>query len=300
MLSQEDAFYFKGDLFKNRYRIEGELIARTPTHIGTGETRKETSRNTKSGSENQDDSPEISEIARDFSGRPYVPGSALRGVVRNYLLQIFRSFEGNIAANPDFEKCKEKYDTQKKQVEYMSTDASLLEQLFGTPFSESKIEFWDAPAINKINGSEFVRRGWDDDRQCYVIQSVAIDPITGTAETHKLYSFEVAPKGLRYEVNIVGQNLTDIELGFVIFGLYGFNSPVYPLTIGAMSGRGFGQMSFDLKKIYEIRDGDLENWAKDALLKDHAGYSALPLSKNKDELIKSFKDAFYEKIKRPL
>jgi CRISPR-associated protein Csm3 len=296
-MSIHEEYIFKGDAFVNRYRIEGDLIAMSPTHIGTGETRKDESL-TSSGGGKQEETPEISEIARDFSGRPYLPGSALRGVIRHYLLQVFRSLKNKIADDPNFEKRIEEYDTQQKQVDYMKTKASLLERLFGTPFSESKIEFWDAPVINTVEAKDLETRGWDNKRQSYIVHSVAIDPLTGTAEKHKLYSFEVAPPGLRYQINIVGQNLTETELGFLIFGLYGFNSLVFPLTIGAMSGRGFGRMKFQFNKIYCLQSDELENWAKNALAQDHAGYGTLPLAKNRDELINVFKNSFLEKIKR--
>ncbi len=293
------------DSFENRYRIEGELIALSPTHIGSGETRQDENNPAKKENESP---PEISEIVRDFEEKPYLPGSALRGVVRHYLLQIFKPISLNIANDPNYETDKLplldsnleyklfKDLKQKEQIEYMKQNASLLEQLFGTPFTKSKIEFWDAPACNKISAPEFENRGWDEERQSYVVHSVAIDPKTGAAEKHKLYSFDVAPAGLRYEVNIVGQNLSEIELGFLFFGLEGFNSKVFPLTIGAMAGRGFGRMELRVKDIYCLEARDLEGWIGNTKSNDSAGYNAIPDDCKSEKLIQDFKDEFLKAI----
>lgn len=266
-------FKFKGDPFENRYRLMGSLETQTPLHIGTGYRRKDEKGATDI---NDEDEHFIDEIARDFKGMPYLPGSSLRGVTRNYLLQIFRSFGEDYAQDPDYEKGIFKNMEQKDQINYMQTAASLLEQVMGTPFSESKVEFWDCPLTNKVSAPELTAKGWDDARQTYVVRSVAIDPVTGAAEKNKLYAFDVIPPGARFEVNIVGQNLNDLEMGFLLFGLYGFNSEIFPLTLGAMSGRGFGRMKFSLDKICCLTGNDLENWTQLALTLEHAGFNLVP------------------------
>ncbi|NTW88862.1 MAG: hypothetical protein HGB26_07015 [Desulfobulbaceae bacterium] len=280
----------------NRYRIEGELVALSPTHVGTGETRP-VARPKKSDNAGDQESTDITMIARDCTGLPYLPGSSLRGVVRNYLLQIFRHVNPDIADVENYEGQRFKDKTQDQIVSDILPTASLLEKVFGTPFWAGKVEFWDAPASNRISGNHFVEKEWDDERQCYLVRSVAIDPITGTAENHKLYTFEVAPAGIRYQLNIVGQNLEPEELGFLLFGLSGFNSKIYPLTIGAMSGRGFGQMTFEIKKVYALTEDGLSDWVKAAATNDHAGYSALKcLEEPVENIIKPFKEKFINQM----
>ena len=96
-----------------RIRLEGTLIATSPTHIGTGETRP-VDRKKKSEEETQE-STDISMIARDCSGSPYLPGSALRGVVRNYLFQIFRHLSVKIACEENYETILSKAKTDEKK-----------------------------------------------------------------------------------------------------------------------------------------------------------------------------------------
>jgi len=288
-----------------RIRLEGTLTATSPTHIGTGEARP-VDRVRKNGEDDAMESTDISMIARDCSGLPYLPGSAIRGVIRNYLLQIFRSLPGNIAPfDDDFEQ---KITATKELNPDITQDdlykdeydkASLLEKVFGTALWAGKIEFWDASAIGKIEEACFKDKDWDQDRQCYLVRSVAIDPVTGAAEAHKLYTFEVAPAGLSYKVNIVGQMLDEQELGMLLFALNGFNSSIYPLTIGAMSGRGFGHMNFTLDKLSLLDNSEetIRNWVAGAQQNDHAGYYGLQdVSDTMPTLIEKFKESFNQTL----
>ena len=289
-----------------RIRLEGTLTAISPTHIGTGETRPVDRKKKSTEEDSTQESTDISMIARYCSGSPYVPGSTLRGVVRNYLLQTFMSLPGNVARDKDYEvvlaDAKARDIEQDDLYEDEYNKASLLEKVFGTPIWAGKIECWDAPSTGKIDGTCFKDKDWDQDRQCYLMRSVAIDPVTGAAEAHKLYTFEVAPAGLSYKVNIVGQKLDDTELGLLLFGLHGFNSGIYPLTIGAMSGRGFGQMSFTLDKLYVLEESSeaIKEWALRASQHDHAGYQGLQemSATEKAELIATFKQCFANAIQQ--
>lgn len=292
-------FVFKGDSFENRIRIEGTLQAVSPTHIGTGETREEK----REGKDGKKEKTDVAMIALDANGYPFLPGSALKGVVRNYILQLLRGTYPKVAWEHEYQSSQFRDMKQDDQIDFMRTKASMLEQVFGTPFAEGKVEFWDAPAANKVTAPEpqlWKTKGWDEAHQCYRVNSVAIDPTTGAAEKHKLYSFEVTPAGLEYQINIVGQNLSDEELGLLIFGLEGFNSNIVPLTIGAMSARGFGRMIFKADKIYRLTKDILPTWIEKSLKKkDLAGYAALPeVSGSADDLIRSFKANLFDTIKR--
>ena len=292
MTTSNPEFTFKGDPFVNRYRLTGFLTAQAPFHIGTGERYQDPE---TLAAASDDEKRFIDNIARDHQGFPYLPGSSLRGVIRHYLLQIFSSIDPQIATEPNYEGQAFRDMDQDSQINYMRKDANLLERTFGTPFCETKVEFWDASLCNRVSAPEhFKEKGWDDKRQSYVVRSVAIDPETGAAEPNKLYSFDVAPPGAKFEVNIVGQNLSDTELGFFFFFLNGFNSEIFPVTLGAMSGRGFGRFQFKLEKIYALNRSELPMWTKLASQTDNAGFHLFgSLQPAKIEtLIPQFKSAF--------
>ena len=293
------SFDFKGDDFKNRYRITGILTTQSPLHIGTGETREDEAYKKLPESEQKlKKVPEIAEIARDCNGNPYLPGSTLRGIIRHYLLQLLQPINPLIAKEEDYEDLtKNKYPTQAEQIAYIRDKACMLGQLFGTPFHETKIEFWVAYLQNSVaEDPRLVEKGWDHSKQSYVVRSVAIDPETGAAAPNKLYSFDVAPPGQQYKIDVVGYNLDSEELGMLITGLCGFNSEIMPLQMGAMAGRGFGRMEFKLQNVYCLEKGDLTNWFNLALDKNLAGFDYLPrLIKKGDnwqDRVKSYKEAF--------
>ena len=101
------------------------------------------------------------------------------------------------------------------------------------------------------------------------------------------------PKGVMFKVTLVGQNLTDLELGMLLFGLEAFNSEIFPVTLGAMSNRGFGHLQWNLQEIYLLDQSNMKDWLSDAISENSAGYASLkPLGTSKNELIKKFKEAF--------
>ena len=105
-------FVLKGDEFLNRYRIEGTLTTTSPLHIGTGEARTESLPEDQS---RPDEEHHVDEIARDWRGLPYLPGSALRGVLRHYLWHIFHGFGRAIAPDPN----QAAPENQEKAIAYM-------------------------------------------------------------------------------------------------------------------------------------------------------------------------------------
>ena len=292
----------KGDNFRNRYRFKGLLTALSPLHIGTGEDIEESilKGNIEATVDERKEVKDVkvSLIATDHKDKPYIPGSALRGVLRHYLRNIFTDC-GNerLIKEQVFESDEFKNKTQIEKINYMRDDASIWECVFGTPFAEGKVEFWDAPTINPTANNQFASRGWLADRNTYLVKSVAIDPETGTADPHKLYTFEVAPTGLCFEVNVVGQNVSNEELGMLIFALESFNSDILPVTIGGMAGRGFGRMKFELAEIHCLNENDLNDWIKNSRDRERAGYYSLKdVTDQKKQLIAHFKEKFFNNL----
>ena len=80
---------------------------------------------------------------------------------------------------------------------------------------------------------------------------------------------------------MVGQNLSDFEIGLILLALNGFNSEIYPISLGARTGRGYGRMKFTPGPVHRLKSSDLRQWVTgmlqgDAHTKDGAGYFALP------------------------
>lgn len=280
-----DSVMLKGDHFVNRYRLEGKLTATSPFHLGSGFVVERKGLNNP-----KTEKPiQISAIATDYCEHPVIPGSSLKGALRGYLLNVLSTINGNqkiqsaelLANDHDYDTSDLKEKKQKDQIAFMRKNASVLERLFGTSFAEGKIEVWDGecasseyPIDDNISDPESPPY-WNSKRFTYVDQSVAINPETNTAIDKNLYSFEIVPPCVTFAVNICGQNLSEIEIGMLIFGLEAFNSAIWPLTLGAMGGRGFGRFSFELTELYCLKKDNISNWIKEAVCNRHSGYFSL-------------------------
>ena len=297
--------WLKGEGFINRYRFTGKLVTRSPLHVGTGEAVRDeryfSNEELKKFKENKQDIPEVSTVMRDFRGKPMIPGSTLRGVTRHWLLSVLQGFGKEWAADHDYEKDEYTEAEQSAQIALVKEQFSWLELLFGTPFHEGKIEFWDAICLTDSIQSVDKLLGWNAKTLTYVDTSVAIDPVKGTAAENLLYKAEVVPPGVKFEFNLVGQNLSDLEIGFILLALQGFNSEIYPIEVGARGGRGYGRLQFTPGPIYGLKAEQVQNWAS-ALVESfgkgssEAGYFALPeLSDDEQKtLLQAAKDAFRE------
>jgi CRISPR-associated protein Csm3 len=297
---------FKGDKFSNRYRISGTLKTLSPLHVGSGEAREDPQRVRATGSK-AGQAIQISTILKDYRGRPYIPGSSLKGIMRHWLWSVLACMGEKWALLREYSSEELTELSQAEQQERVKSNFSWLELLFGTPFHEGKVEFWDSCCITKElsfrGGKDLLN--WDPVSLTYVDTSVAIDPATGTAAEHLLYQFEVVPPGVEFEFNLCGQNLSPTELGLLFLALQGFNSQIYPIQVGAHSGRGFGRVEFKLDSIRALDAADLKAWVQ-KLVYDFgetsqvvdAGYFALPVLGDGDQkkLIADVKKLLLEQI----
>ena len=294
------------DSFRNRYRITGTLETRSPFHLGNGEFETRKGLINKESAE-KDKPVKVSAIATDWEGKPVIPGSALKGSLRGYLLDVLQHFGRKVAFDNDFEKLakEDDYQTQAEQIRFIknSEDVSHLERLFGTPWYSSKIEVWDANLIIDPTFSVDARLEtprppyWDKKRWTFVDQSVAIDPKTHTALDKRLYHYDVVPPGLKFEVNITGRNLGEMELGMLLLGLEAFNSDIWPLTLGGMGGRGFGRFRFTFGKLYCLKADQLPDWIETSIRNNHAGYYGIDSMETRiTECIDHYKECLLKKL----
>ncbi|MDD4651302.1 MAG: RAMP superfamily CRISPR-associated protein [Methanothrix sp.] len=280
----------KGDAFLNRYRITGTLTTASPLHIGTGDSR--------SMPRDEGEVVEVSTIITDHRNKPLIPGSTLRGVLRNWLLTVLEGIGPQWAKERNYNGEGLLDLDQDKQIQTVKETFSYLELLFGTPLNAGKIEVWDATCCTgDLQAIGDTLLGWDQKRLTYVDTSVAIDPARGVAKDKLLYKADVVPPGVDFEFNLVAQNLSDEELGLMLMALEGFNSQIYPIQIGARGERGYGRMKFKIGAIYQLERQGVKKWLKENLLTVGAetqpsGYFGLPrlTDAEQKQKIKAVKD----------
>jgi len=232
---------------------------------------------------------EVSMVATDHRGKAYIPGSSLKGVLRNYLFDVFAAYV-NLTANGAEGKT---YDKQEDQIKYLKNNAGMLELLWGSPLGEGKLEFGDGSCTTDPPNVPDPLKGnvppetvpdqlqckvppwWNGTRMTYVDHSVAIDPVERTAIENRLYHFEVVPAGAAFRFAIDGQNLAPAELGMLFYALAAFESKILPVTLGAKEGRDFGRFMFKIDQVSRLEQKDLETWKEQAKNNAAAGYNSI-------------------------
>jgi CRISPR-associated RAMP protein (TIGR02581 family) len=209
----------KWDTFENRLRITGELVAVTGVRVGMS---------AESAMPTATDLP----VIKDANGRPFIPGSSLRGAVRAHIERIVRAFEPSVgngrgALDPiDVRKYNSLYDG--KSEEQIFEVSSRVDQVFGSPKLASRVRFTDLPLLT--DGAEPELR-----------DSVAIDREKESVANK--YDFEAMPAGVRFGLEIVAENLDDHELGLLLLGIRELQRG--NIRIGGFKGRGLGVVTLE-------------------------------------------------------
>lgn len=203
---------------KRRFRITGKLVTAGPLHIGSGVDEPEERMKDEEGR-----AVVVARIVRDVEGKPYIPGSALRGCLRAWMEQ----------AGADGEIVRSLWGSGEKEKE-RGGRLYVRDGFFNPELSEAP----DLPPRRKK--ALFETRHWDPGRWTWLENGVAIDRFTRTAAHHKLFYYEAAPARTVFDVTLDGVGLTDDELAWLLAGLSAFNHPWTGLRLGASVGAGYG------------------------------------------------------------
>lgn len=234
-----------------RARITATLKTLSPLHIGSGdvESFRDRKDNLAVALTDADKHPRYGDesglqalyatVCRDHNKRAYVPGTSLRGLLR----ALAGTKDGSRWFGP-------------------SSD-------IGAELNRGMVSVWDAPMTDQRPTAT----NWPDWtlNNCTIItQRVAIDPITGTAEAHKLFSLEAVPPDCAFTVTVEATAFESTE-----------GNPARPLTtndvsklenlllsingsldsaLGADTNLGFGRVNAAIVKVEVISDESLKNW----------------------------------------
>lgn len=235
-------------VFLSRIVLKGTLTLRSGLHIGCGRAIG------ISGS----DLP----VLKDGTGRPFIPGASLKGVLRSNIEAFLRSFqtETNSLAcycvGDKASKEKESEDAlvygpcitnkqKEKLIERSDADAAFWKKscwvcrAFGSPWIASKVQIIDMPIVSQWR-SEFLR----------VRDGVAIDRESETAQTQMKFDFEVVPPGVQFRFEVLIENPEDHEMGMLLLGLDMLNEGL--ALLGGNKSRGLGRVRIDIEEISEL------------------------------------------------
>lgn len=243
------------DKFDNKYIITGRIKALTPLYIGAGE--------------NSFDPLQIdSTVIRDENGKPYIPGSSLKGVLRSYIETLIKS-----GINTDYDAClivnkpciseddiKEIREKINKDKDIKNKDYELAKKIyeklcdvckvFGSGYFASKLKIRDCKLKQDM---AYVERR----------DGVCIDRETGTALDGRKYEFEQVAAGTEFEFYMSIDNLDSDheELLKYIIGILKSGE----LAVGGKTSVGLGNIKLIDFEVYKITKDTLKEYITDGL-----------------------------------
>ncbi|MDX2267507.1 MAG: type III-A CRISPR-associated RAMP protein Csm3 [Bryobacter sp.] len=221
--------------FHGKLLLEGELLCHTGLHIGAGKGTLEIG-----GADNP--------VVKDAFGRPYVPGSSLRGRLRSLLEQALglatpaglvyvnkrKGQEVRIHSSdePGDEICL-LFGRAPGRVEKLSGEA-----LGQSAISPARLTVYDAPL--DLDSITAPMRESLDDELTEVKSESAIDRITAQSQARTL---ERVPAGAKFQVRMVLDILCDEDKELLPVLLQGM-SLLEDDALGGGGSRGSGRVSF--------------------------------------------------------
>lgn len=223
--------------FQNRYLVSAFLRLEKPMHIGRGTSLEPVGT----------DMP----VIIDQQGKPVIPGSSVKGVLRSEIERILRTLGAQqkkidgkpIQACDSSDPClkrEERPDLVSKYTingeldheefakEIFSRLCTACE-LFGSGESASHVMIKDMSLY-----SERIRTELRD--------GVAIDRDTGTAKSGALFDFEIVPVGAEFAFEAILENVEDWQLGLFGIALKLWERGEIALGGKTTIGMGFGKL----------------------------------------------------------
>jgi CRISPR/Cas system CSM-associated protein Csm3 (group 7 of RAMP superfamily) len=198
--------------FRRRVRLSGEIEARTGLHVGAG------------------DGATGRAVMRDGLGRPFIPGSTIRGAVRALIAGLLAAADDREAglwvAAPDAP----------------ADVACPLRHLFGGPGAFARVRVGDALLVGE---SAVVERR----------EGLAHDAASGTALPDGGFGYEVVSPGARFTFEVFADDLDDAALGLLLLGFdqldAGFSS------LGGLAARGLGRVGVRWTRLMDFEPREL-------------------------------------------
>lgn len=211
-----------------RDSLRGVLVSESAVHVGVGGSV---------AADSAADSP----IATDGHGRPYIPGSSLRGAVRSGIESLLLGLGGwrvcNLFAREgDDASCALAIQRERESAAELSEARAFdvawngsceVCRLFGNSFLASRVRIADLPLVSE-----------PEEAPVYSRDGVGLDRDLRTATKGILYTFQAVASGARFTLRIEVENAEEHELGLLLVGLDLFKQGV--ATVGGKGARGLG------------------------------------------------------------
>lgn len=226
----------------NRYEFRGMVAMGTALHVGTGQV----SHATDAG------------VVRDFQGRPFIPGSSLKGAVRSAVerraewlrlrsCRLEKGYDDCLTTNkrPESQVGGRPWRQREAADRLSEMETGLCDvcKLFGSTVFGGKVQVDDLALADPFEAlaSQLVE----------VRDGVGIDRDTGTAADGSKFDYEVVPSLTAFQFYLTAENLTEADAALLSLGLLEMMNGRVPL--GGKSTRGLGRCSLHLESVFHFK-----------------------------------------------
>lgn len=242
------------DAFQRRLQVTGTLVTETGLHIG-------------GASDSIDPTAVDNAVVRLPDGRPYIPGSSLKGVLRCFMERLQNS-PGTWLASPGAPPAECLHNKEKEE------KRKLLDGL--SKACKTEREFAEAvwerlcPVCRLFGCQEFAGRvlvadlmPMEDRVLLERRHSVAIDRETRTAASSALFDMEVVAPGSRFALSILVENPSDAQIRDLMVLLLALSNG--EIALGAKTGSGLGRIRLVDARVadYGARDVLAAAWGRE-------------------------------------
>lgn len=213
-----------------RWIIDGTLTAESPLHVGSGAVCHHWKL------VNESMPVDVAACLKTASGKPYIPGSTLKGCLRSWLAG--------------------------------RADARIVNQLFGAweqrpEDAAGSLEFEDAFLDSEISPPH-PPSYWQETCQTGIEVSVALDRDCRAAAEEKLFYTETVPPGAKFHMVTTADDLSTDALAVILAGLDGFNDSAARICVGGDSASGRGKLKWSLCSVRRFGSGEFPAFWKAA------------------------------------
>ena len=224
------------DTFRSRLRVQATLEMQTALSVGARLSLEPTGT----------DLP----VVKGPDGLPFIPGSSIKGAMRSQAERILRTVNRRPdlwACDPFADPCvpgdrkaalwQQAEGRNRQQADAIFADlvweASCTAcRLFGSPWFAGRLAFKDAYLVNADDLPVVTQ----------IRDGVGIDRDLGAARSGLKYDFETVVPGTRFGVEILGENLEDWEVGFLLAVLRLWEDGALSLGGKVTRGPGWGAL----------------------------------------------------------
>ncbi|MDR3636736.1 MAG: TIGR03986 family CRISPR-associated RAMP protein [Isosphaeraceae bacterium] len=215
-----------------RWRISGLFTTTAPMHIGSGAVL-----------ERDEDECDVASVVRDHQGRPCIPGTALKGVLRAWAERFFADESAAIVR--------------------IFGDRGLTAPTAEAGWAEFSTAMIRMPAqADRVRLARYVPY-WRQHRCAGIVSNVCINRNTGAPQANKLFYQEFVPEGVSFDVEIAATRLTDGEVALLLAILeQGAAHPTHPYQFGANAADGWGRCAWLRLGVKQWRSSRGTNFAQ--------------------------------------